>query len=919
MAVREHRARHARARRFRSRRRHRSRAAPDRDEHRAAPRGGVGGGSARARWRGAALGCRCSSSARRRSPASRAARSSGSPASRSPRRTRPTSSPTQLVARAPLESAEALAELRREEAAPLLPRRDRGRARVDARRRCAADPQIARDDGRWALLHALEAELGGVARRRGHRRADRRRAHRARRRRRAGRAARGARRRRGDQRGRRLARARDRRRSGRSPPLDAPLARARSRAARRQRARPPCSRSPPTPIRRARQFARALAAIEAALLARERKPETGAVAHGGLRIARLRALVRLLDGVRATSDSRSRAAARRRAPADGARAARSLVAAPRGVGRADPRRRCAAARRPRRAHRPLARVDDRVSRRRLRDRARGIDGPRDRVVRSRPTRSSTRRRGRPPIPTTPTRCARSSSGSASSPMRCRPSSRRASSPCGSRSRALGNQLARLDRRRRASRRVAAGTLDAIATELGALARRVFGARQRLGLRRRRSQRRARDRGARDRDRARSARTRRRAVPHSTRRSPRRSIDVARALAARARRRDRARARLARAPPASIAATAATRRRSTSMLPGWVPLSRLLGGFYVVRPIGRGAGGSVLLAVRAERAHAPRPRARRAQGPRLLRRRRAQPVRAGVRADVPRGGRRAARAARAPEPRALHHVRRERAAQADPRRWSSCAARTSSARSKPASSTMPRALAIVDDLLAGLEAMHAVRIAHLDVKPPNLVLREGTGDAVLVDFGLAGRRIRTGCGSAHYGAAEVWIEDRSKLEPFPTDVYAAACVAFEVLTQSRADCAATISKRCSTSTSRSSRRPRCSRGSSAIRGSRRSPSCCAPRSRAIRSAGRRRHVCVPVLPRSRQICARCVGRSPLDAARKLHDARTRTRPIPHRTAVSSRAWRNVHLRCPAKTQVCRRSSAGSRGGCGSTRS
>jgi serine/threonine protein kinase len=96
-------------------------------------------------------------------------------------------------------------------------------------------------------------------------------------------------------------------------------------------------------------------------------------------------------------------------------------------------------------------------------------------------------------------------------------------------------------------------------------------------------------------------------------------------------------------------------------------------------------------------------------------------------------------------------------------------------------TMPRALAIVDDLLAGLEAMHAVQIAHLDVKPPNVVLRDSTGAAVLVDFGLAGRRIRAGCGSVHYGAAEVWTEGGERHEPFPADVYAAACVAYEVLT------------------------------------------------------------------------------------------------------------------------------------------
>src|SRR5690606_28064982 len=50
-------------------------------------------------------------------------------------------------------------------------------------------------------------------------------------------------------------------------------------------------------------FAQALANIEASLLAREAKPELGPVAHAGLRIARLRALVRILDGIRASSEA----------------------------------------------------------------------------------------------------------------------------------------------------------------------------------------------------------------------------------------------------------------------------------------------------------------------------------------------------------------------------------------------------------------------------------------------------------------------------------------------------------------------------------------------------------------------------------------------------------------------------------------
>ena len=217
------------------------------------------------------------------------------------------------------------------------------------------------------------------------------------------------------------------------------------------------------------------------------------------------------------------------------------------------------------------------------------------------------------------------------------------------------------------------------------------------------------------------------------------------------------------------------------LPGWVPLSRMLGNFYVVRPIGRGAGGSVLLAVRAEE---------RTRADREL-----------VALKVPDYSGDAARALSEQE---FERLFREEAgallalpAQANLARFITFDA---SAQPKPilvmefvhgtnlertleaGELTMARALAIIDGLLAGLEAMHAVKIAHLDVKPPNVVLREGSGEAVLVDFGLAGRHIRAGCGSPYYGAAEVWTEDPSQLEPFPTDVYAAACVAYEVLTR-----------------------------------------------------------------------------------------------------------------------------------------
>jgi hypothetical protein len=218
-----------------------------------------------------------------------------------------------------------------------------------------------------------------------------------------------------------------------------------------------------------------------------------------------------------------------------------------------------------------------------------------------------------------------------------------------------------------------------------------------------------------------------------------------------------------------------------VLPPWLPLGRTLGGFYVVRPIGKGAGGSVFVACRSEERHRPS---------------------AGLVAlKVPDYGGGAARNLSEQEFEAM--FREEAGALLSLPTHGNIARFVTfdaGARPKPIlvmelvrgpslervlevhELDLGRALALIDGIAAGLEAMHAARVAHLDLKPANVILREGTAAPVLVDFGLAGRNLRPGCGSPHYGGPEVWsATSRSDVEPFPTDVYAFGCLAYELLT------------------------------------------------------------------------------------------------------------------------------------------
>lgn len=97
-------------------------------------------------------------------------------------------------------------------------------------------------------------------------------------------------------------------------------------------------------------------------------------------------------------------------------------------------------------------------------------------------------------------------------------------------------------------------------------------------------------------------------------------------------------------------------------------------------------------------------------------------------------------------------------------------------------TMPRVIDHLDGILAGLEAMHAVNVGHLDVKASNVILREG-GTPVLVDFGLSGRTLRPGCGTIEYTAPEVLgvVPEGTVGTPMAADIYAFGCLIYEMLT------------------------------------------------------------------------------------------------------------------------------------------
>lgn len=219
------------------------------------------------------------------------------------------------------------------------------------------------------------------------------------------------------------------------------------------------------------------------------------------------------------------------------------------------------------------------------------------------------------------------------------------------------------------------------------------------------------------------------------------------------------------------------------LPAWLPARRTIGGFYVVRSLGSGGGGSVLIVNRVEDRHDPNAER--------------------FALKVPDYNATAARSVS--QEQFLKLFRDEASALIMLPNHAHLARFVTfdlSARPLPIlvmeliegvtlerlvesqALDMKRCLKTLDDVLAGLEAMHELGTGHLDIKPSNVVVRRGN-EAVLVDFGLSGRNIRPGCGTGPYGAPEVWgvVPDGHVATPPAADVYSFACLAFEMLTGS----------------------------------------------------------------------------------------------------------------------------------------
>ncbi len=234
-----------------------------------------------------------------------------------------------------------------------------------------------------------------------------------------------------------------------------------------------------------------------------------------------------------------------------------------------------------------------------------------------------------------------------------------------------------------------------------------------------------------------------------------------------------------APPSDVYTIPLQKRREA--LPDWLMPRRTIGGFYVVRALGAGGVSSVFVARRVEERHANKAEvfalkvpeydpntARSISEQEFLQLFREE---AGALLALP------------AHPNLARFVTFDLAARPKPILVMELIRGFSLDRMiRSRSLTTERALGYLDGILAGLSAMHAAGVGHLDLKPGNVILRDGH-EPVLVDFGLSGRQLRPGCGTLEYCAPEVLgvVPPGSTPTPQAVDMYAFACTAYEILT------------------------------------------------------------------------------------------------------------------------------------------
>ncbi|MCA9533038.1 MAG: protein kinase [Myxococcales bacterium] len=235
-------------------------------------------------------------------------------------------------------------------------------------------------------------------------------------------------------------------------------------------------------------------------------------------------------------------------------------------------------------------------------------------------------------------------------------------------------------------------------------------------------------------------------------------------------------------PRSSRPSLLTATRKVVKMPAWMPPSRTLGGFYVTDTIGNGAGGSVFAAKRAGERHTARAELFALKVPDYS----GAAARTLSEAEFLRLFREEAGALLAlpDHPNIARFVTFDAGARPKPILVMELVEGPNIERLLETNDlTMARSLMLLEGVAAGLEAMHAIGVGHLDVKPSNIIVRQGElgeESPVLVDFGLAGRHMRPGCGTAEYGAPEVWGALPSDAAT-PVDVYAFCCMAFELVT------------------------------------------------------------------------------------------------------------------------------------------